>query len=157
MTVQLKNDTWDEVLSAVADRDGDSISESLYRLQLDKSEALKYMRHAFSQETVQCGEPYASTTGRSMLDFEVLDSMIARGLRKVITCNFEKQVATEEGRALKKGRCLTRRQITWMRYKNNTNSGQSEAILDFGELMKVELKMTKCSPLIKAGMKLYLQ
>ena len=48
--VHLKNDhvqafytKWDEVLSAVIDRPTDNMLESLYKMQVEKSEELKYL------------------------------------------------------------------------------------------------------------------
>ena len=61
-------------------------------------------------------------------DFEVLDSKIASGLRKV------------NATAQKQGRCLIGPQIAWMTYKHFRMSCDSEAVLDFDERIKVQLK-----------------
>ena len=45
---------WDQVLSAVTDRPTDSILESLYRMQIDKSEELTYVFQVYTQEATTC-------------------------------------------------------------------------------------------------------
>ena len=56
--IQLKNDNvqaldtrWDDVSSAVTDRITDSIWETLYKMQVEKSEGLKYLLQVYAQET----------------------------------------------------------------------------------------------------------
>ena len=56
--VQLMNDnvqafdtTWDDVFSAVTDRPTVSKLESLYKMQFEMSEELKYLLHVCAQET----------------------------------------------------------------------------------------------------------
>ena len=56
--VHLKNDNvqafdtkWDKILSAVTDRPTDSILESLYKIQVEKSEELKYLLQVYAQDT----------------------------------------------------------------------------------------------------------
>ena len=49
-------------------------------------------------------------------------------------------MSTEESEAKKKGGYLAERHIAWLIYKNSRISGESEAILDLGDLLKVELK-----------------
>ena len=44
---------WDEVLSAVTDRPTDSILESLYRMQIEKSEET-YVIQVYTQEATTC-------------------------------------------------------------------------------------------------------
>ena len=56
--VQFKNDNiqafdskWDEAVSAVTDTSGDSILGSLHKMQVEKSEELKYLLQVYAQET----------------------------------------------------------------------------------------------------------
>ena len=81
----------------------------------------------------------ASLTWENLLGFEILDSHIARGLRTTVTGNFERQVASEKGRGEQQGSFSTWRQIAWMTYKNFKVTRERDAILEFGELMKVQL------------------
>ena len=75
-----------------------------------------------------------------MLAFEVLDSKIANRLRTGSYWNLQKkQVATEAGTAQTQRRFLIVCQIAWVMYKNFRINGEREAILDFGDLMKVML------------------
>ena len=75
-----------------------------------------------------------------MFAFEVLDSKIANRLRtEELLEPPKKQVATEAGTAQTQRRFLIGCQIAWVIYKNFRINGESEAILDFGDLMKVEL------------------
>ena len=46
--VQASDTKWDEVLSAVTARLTDSILESLYKMQVEKSEDLKYRWHVYA-------------------------------------------------------------------------------------------------------------
>ena len=64
--VQLKNDNvqasdtkWDEVLSAGTDSMSDNILESLYKMQLEKSEELKYLLQVYAEETTFGHKMYA--------------------------------------------------------------------------------------------------
>ena len=75
---QLKNDSvqafdtkWDEVASAVTDRLTDSILETLYKMQVEKSEGLKYLGQVFSQE---------ATSGDKKCDYCRLKLMAQRHL-----------------------------------------------------------------------------
>ena len=54
--------------------------------------------------------------------------------------NFQRSVSTEESEAEKKGGYLAGRQIAWLIHKTCKISGESAAILDLGDLLKVELK-----------------
>ena len=65
--VHLKNDhvlafytKWDEVLSAVTDRPTDNMLESLYKMQVEKSEELKYLVQVYVQETTIGDKKYDS-------------------------------------------------------------------------------------------------
>ena len=65
--VYLKNDhvqafytKWDEVLSAVTDRPTDNMLESLYKMQVEKSEELKYLVQVYVQETAIGDKKYDS-------------------------------------------------------------------------------------------------
>ena len=49
--VQAFDTKWDEVLSALTDRPTDSMLESLYKMQVEKSEELKYSWQVNAQET----------------------------------------------------------------------------------------------------------
>ena len=54
--------------------------------------------------------------------------------------NFQRSVSTEESEAQKKGGYLTGRQIAWLIHKTCKIRCESAAILDLGELLRVELK-----------------
>ena len=63
--VQLKNDNvqasdtkWDKVLSAVTDRPTDSMMESLFKMQVEKSEELKYLLQVYAQQTTYGNNKY---------------------------------------------------------------------------------------------------
>ena len=58
----------------------------------------------------------------------------------------ENQVATWKGKAQTQRRLWVGRQIAWIIYKNFRTSGENEAILDFGELLKVELNNDNMQP-----------
>ena len=81
----------------------------------------------------------ASFTGKSIPDFENLDFKIARGLRKILTRNFKKQVTTAAEKVQSEKRSLTSCQIAWI-YDLIKISGDNGAILDFRDLSKVPLK-----------------
>ena len=49
--VQPFDTKWDEILSAVTDRPTDSMLESLYKMQIEKSEELKYLLQVHAQKT----------------------------------------------------------------------------------------------------------
>ena len=62
---QLENDSvqaldakWDEVLSPITDRPADSIFESVYKMQIEKSEDLKHVMQVYAQETTFGDEKY---------------------------------------------------------------------------------------------------
>ena len=57
-----------------------------------------------------------------MPDFHVLDSKTVSGLRKILTSNFERHVATEEELAQKPRSYLNGHQIAGMVYKNTAGS-----------------------------------
>ena len=82
----------------------------------------------------------ASVTGDPILDFENVDVIIASGLRKIQTGNFKKQVTTAEGKAQSAKRSLASRQVAWVIYDFFNISGDNEAILDFRDLSKAQLK-----------------
>ena len=65
--------------------------------------------------------------------YKNLDLKITSGLRKILTVNFKKQVATAEGKETEK-KSLTGTQIAWMIYDLFKTSGDNEAILDFRDL-----------------------
>ena len=82
----------------------------------------------------------ASVSGKPIPDFENLDFKIATGLRKILTGNFKKQVTTAGGKAQAEKRSLTGKQIAGMLYDCFKKSWRQEAILDFRDFSKVQLK-----------------
>ena len=58
----------------------------------------------------------ASTTGKSILDFENLDFKIASGLCKILTGNFKKTSHHSRRKVPAEKISLTGRQIAWMIY-----------------------------------------
>ena len=70
----------------------------------------------------------------------MLMSSFASGLRKIQTRNFEKQVTTAEGKAQSVKRSLASRQVAWVIYDFFNISGDNEAILDFRDFSKAQLK-----------------
>ena len=49
--VQASDTKWDEVLSAGTNRLADNILESLYKMQVEKSDELKYLLQVYAEET----------------------------------------------------------------------------------------------------------
>ena len=85
-------------------------------------------------------ETAASTTGKSLPHLEVLDSKVDCGLRSFLQGSFKRPVSTAECEAQKHRIFSTGCQIAWVIYRSFRICGESYAILDFGELIMVELK-----------------
>ena len=84
--VQLKNDSvqafdpkWDQVSSAVTDRTTDSISERLYKMQVEKSAEMNCSLQVYAQPT---------TLGDKKYDFRRLKLMVQRNLEQEIKEDF---------------------------------------------------------------------
>ena len=74
-----------------------------------------------------------------MPDFEVLDSKIASGPKKFLTADFKTRVYMEEQKAQQDNRFLNGRHIAHMIYDYLMISGTGEALLDFKDLLRVQL------------------
>ena len=82
----------------------------------------------------------SSETGRPIPDYENLVFKIASGLMRILTGNFKEQVTTAQAKTQSEKRSLTGRQIDWKIHDFRKNSGDNEAILDFRDLSKVQVK-----------------
>ena len=78
--------------------------------------------------------------GRIIPDFEVLDSKYASASKKLLTADFKRRVYVEEQKAHQDSRFLQGRQIACMIYDNFKISGTGEALLDFFDLLRLQLK-----------------
>ena len=73
-------------------------------------------------------------------DFEVLDSHSASGHKNLQTADFKRRVYMEERKAQQDNRFLAGRQTAYMICDNFKISGTGEALLDFDDLSRVQLK-----------------
>ena len=77
-------------------------------------------------------------------NFEVLDSKIASGLKKIINGVSKRRVCIREAAAQREKRFLTGRQVAWRGYEYFKVSGTDESVLDLNEILIVELQNDKC-------------
>ena len=83
---------------------------------------------------------YSIAEARLQTNFEVLDSEIASGLKKVINGDFKRRAFSYEEAAQKEERFLTGRQVASMIFEYFQVSDTDESVLDFSEIFKVEWK-----------------
>ena len=79
---------------------------------------------------------YAITGAKFLTNFEILNSRIASGLKKIINGDFKRRVFIQQTAARKKKRYLTGRKIAWMIYEYFK---VSDTDCFFNEILKVEL------------------
>ena len=72
-------------------------------------------------------------------EFEIVDSKIASALKKLLSAGFKRRVCKEEQEAQQDNRFLKRRQTAFLICVNFNISGTGEALLDFNELLRVQL------------------
>jgi len=83
----------------------------------------------------------ASIIGCTDVDFERLDSKIARGLTKILNGDFKKRVLIEEDKYQEHhAQMLIGRQIAYMIYSHFRLTEVDGAVLEITDLLKVELK-----------------
>ena len=73
-------------------------------------------------------------------NFEVLDSKMASGLKKIINGGFKRRVFIQEKAAQKDKRFLTERHIAWMVHEYFKVSDRDACVLDLNENLNVKLK-----------------
>ena len=73
-------------------------------------------------------------------DFEELDAKLSKALDDIISGEFQKKVQVKETEYSKEGFMRTGRQITWMLYEYFKVSETDGAMLDWDELLSVELR-----------------
>ena len=75
------------------------------------------------------------------MDFETLDSKIARGLTNILNGDFKTRVLIEEDKYQNNhAHMLIDRQIAYMMYSHFRLIGIDGAVLEFADLLRVELK-----------------
>ena len=79
---------------------------------------------------------HAIIAAKLQMDFEVLDSKIASGVKKIINGDFKR----------KRKRFLTGRQVAWTIYECFKVSDTDESVLYFYEILKVEVKNDTIQP-----------
>ena len=89
---------------------------------------------------------YAITGAKLQTNFDVLDSKIAIGLKKVINADFNRRVFIQEEAAQKEKRIFLGRQVAWMIYEYFKVSDTNESVLDLDEILKVELENDNLQP-----------
>ena len=82
---------------------------------------------------------YSISGAKLQKNFEVLDSKIAGGLKKIINGNFTRRVFIQEEAAQKEKRSLTGGQVACIIYQNLEVRDTDKSILDFQEILKVQL------------------
>ena len=75
-----------------------------------------------------------------LIQVEVLDSTIARALKKLLTAVFNRRFHKEEPKSQHDNRFLKGRHISFMIDDNFKISGTREALLDFNDQIRVQLK-----------------
>ena len=81
-----------------------------------------------------------STLGRKILGFEVVDSKIASALKKLLTADFKRRVYMEEQMAHQDNRFSKGIQIAYVTYDYFKIGGTGEALLDFNDPFRAQLK-----------------